>query len=65
MTQAKAQTVVAAVVGAGYDARVHHRTDGTWIVRVVAPEFSIDSLVVTNFVAANGIVGTLQEVELS
>jgi hypothetical protein len=66
MTQTKAQTVVAAVVAAGYDATVHfNQATSVWTVTVTAPTFTIDSAVVANFVSSQGIVGTSQQVLLS
>jgi hypothetical protein len=65
MTQAKAQTVIAAVVAAGFDATAHQLPDTSWTVKVTAPTFTIDSATVSNFVTTQAIVGKSQEVLLS
>lgn len=65
MTQAKAETVVAAVVAAGFNARAF-TSDGTnWFVRVNSNAFNISAAVADNFAVANAINANMAEVELS
>jgi hypothetical protein len=68
MTQAKAATVAAAIVNAGYLATVSRDPDGTtWRVRARSATGTYDVPVATvdTFAANNGVAGLLAEIEFS
>ena len=67
MTQAKAQTCAAAIIGAGYDVRVHQSIEGTWTVRAISPTgmFTIPSAQIASLVASQVVNGNVVEVEFS
>lgn len=65
MTLAKAQACASAIIGAGFDARVHQNPDLTWTVRAIASSFSITSAQIASLVASQVVNGNAAEVEFS
>lgn len=65
MTQAQAQTVSSAIIGAGYDAHARKLADGTWTVRASANGFTVAASAVASLAAANGVTGNVAESEFS
>lgn len=66
MTLTQAQACASAIIGAGFDARVHKNTDGsTWTVRAIASTFGISSTQITALVNSQGVNGSVAEVEFS
>lgn len=66
MTLAKAQACASAIIGAGFDCRVHLASDGvTWTVRAIANGFTITSAQIASLVASQVVNGNAAEVEFS
>lgn len=66
MTKAKAQTVVAAIVGAGYECRAIKVSADVWKVRSSSPNIDVDIVeTIAPFVTAQNITGLVSEVEYS
>lgn len=65
MTLAKAQACVSAIIGAGFDAVVHQRPDGTWLVRAQSPTFAITSTQIDALVSSQAVLGNVAEVEFT
>jgi len=65
MTAAKAQACVSAIIGAGFDAVVHQKPDGTWTVRALSANFTISSTQIEALVTSQAVLGNVGEVEFS
>lgn len=61
MTQAKAQTVASALIGAGHAVQVSSK-DGDWAVRVVEGTGTL-ALTVSDFATAQNVTATVKDVE--
>lgn len=65
MTKAKAATVVAAIVNAGFECRAIKISADEWKVRSSSSSVDVDVTIVAAFVAAQSINGFISEVEYS
>lgn len=67
MTQAKAQTVASAVIGAGHQANVYIRPlDNEWVVIARSPNgFTVNPQAIANLATAQGVIATVAEAEFS
>ena len=66
MTQAKAATVAAALINAGFGCHVRVLPDGiTWIIRSQSTDFNVPVGTVATFVTNQAINGNLAEIEYS
>lgn len=65
MTQAKAQTVAAAIINGGFRASAFIREDGEWVVRAESRQFNIPIASAVALANAQGVVALLKDVEFS
>lgn len=68
MTQIKAETVAAAIIGAGFAATAYIRSDGEWVVRASssnnrAVDFSIPTASANALAVSQTITGSINSVE--
>lgn len=66
MTQAKAQACASAIIGAGFDCRVHSSDGINYTVRAIATTgFAISSAQIASLVSSQAVNGNAAEVEFS
>lgn len=65
MTQAKAQTVAAAIIGAGYNVVVRQKTPGNWVVQAQSDSVNVAVQAAADLAVTQSVTGLISGIEYS